>query len=176
MVLRLVIDGYNFICASTGLSGSHPGSMDLDSEREFLLSSLNIYKRLRRVKITVVFDGARSGNLTRNSLVSGSVSVIFSRGGEEADQIIKEIAKKGGSLTVVTSDKELGHVCSTYGAVVIKSGEFYELLEAALYEEMKGGAPDDDEDDGSCGWGAKKGPARRASKDERKKRGRLKKL
>lgn len=171
----MIIDGYNFICAAKGISGSHPGGMDLEEERELLLERLNIYKKIRGGKITVVFDGTRSGNLSRNTMKKGSVGLVFSRGGEEADTVIKEMARKGGGLTIVTSDRELGDQCSSFGAIIIRAGEFYDSLEAALYEDIKG-VNEDDEDGGPRGWGEKKGPARKLSKKERQKRTRLKKM
>ncbi len=178
MALRLVIDGYNYICAALGLSGSHPGGMDPTVERDALIEKLVAYKKIKSAKITVVFDGTRSDNLYRSRGTERGIDVAYSCSGEEADTIIKEIAREqGGGLTIVTSDRELGSYCAGYGAVIISSGEFYDRLTQALYADMKG--IEDDDDDGqapSDPGGKRKGPARKLSKKEREKRKNLKKL
>lgn len=176
MATRLVIDGYNFICASKGLSGSHPGGMDLEMERDSLFDDLVIYRRQKRTKITVVFDGASSTSIKRERTVENGIEKIFSRPGEEADDIIKEMAKESGpGLTVVTSDRAVKESAESSGSVVLSSSEFFEILELALYAEMKG-VDAEDEEDGPKGFGVKKGPARKLSKKERQKKQRIKKL
>ena len=54
MAMHLVIDGYNLIGAMTDLAG-----MDLEEIREELITRLLAYKRLKKHRITVVFDGKR---------------------------------------------------------------------------------------------------------------------
>jgi predicted RNA-binding protein with PIN domain len=178
MALRLVIDGYNFICASFAISGSHPGRMDPTLERDALLEKLLTYKKIKHAKITVVFDAARTDNLLRSAGREKGIEIVFSSSGEEADTIIKEMAKvRGKGLTIVTSDRELGSYCEANGAVVITSGEFYDLLEMALYSDLKGTEEDgDDEQSPSDAGGKRKGPARKLSRKEREKRKKLKKL
>ena len=178
MALRLVIDGYNFICASLGLSGSHPGGMDPTVERDALLTKLKAYKKIKSAKITVVFDATRTDNLWRSQGREKGIEVVFSSSGEEADAIIKELSEKyGKGLTIVTSDRELGSFCELRGAVIITSSEFYDLLEMALYADMKG--MEEGEGDGQRppdAGGKRKGPARKLSKKDREKRKKLKKL
>ncbi len=177
MALRLVIDGYNFICASLGLSGSHPGRMDPTEERDALLEKLKVYKKLKSAKITVIFDATRTDNLWRSQGREKGIDVVFSSSGEEADAIIKEHADRyGKGLTIVTSDRELGSYCELRGAVIITSGEFYDLLEMALYADIKGLEEEDDDQTPSDAGGKRKGPARKLSKKEREKRKKLKKL
>ncbi|MEE9543557.1 MAG: NYN domain-containing protein [Thermodesulfobacteriota bacterium] len=178
MAIRLVIDGYNYICAALGLSGSHPGGMDPTVERDALLEKLVAYKKLKSAKITVVFDGTRSDNLYRSRGTERGIEVAFSRSGEEADTVIKEIAREQGSgLTVVTSDRELGSYCAQHGAVIVSSSEFHDRLSQSLFVDMKGLEEEDDEMQTPSGPGGKrKGPARKLSKKEREKRKKLKKL
>src|SRR3989344_3702693 len=78
MAMHLVIDGYNLIGAMTDLAG-----MDLEGIREELITRLLAYKRLKKHRITVVFDGKRSGNLSRSSMNQKGIEVIFSREGDE---------------------------------------------------------------------------------------------
>ncbi len=177
MALRLVIDGYNYICASMGLSGSHPGRMDPIEERGALIDKLLIYKKLKRAKISVIFDGGRSNNTYRSRETRKGIEITYSRSGEEADAIIKEMSKaQGKGLTIVTSDRELGSYCEARGAVIIRSGEFHDLLEMALYADMKGVEEDGDGQTPSDAGGKRKGPARKLSRKDREKRKKLKKL
>src|SRR5574337_1027952 len=129
MALRLLIDGYNLLGAAP------EAGLDIDERREGLVNRLAVYKKVRGVKVTVVFDAARSGRLTRSREMKAGVEVIFSKNGEDADSVIKELSVKGGpSLTIVSSDRELCSYAKSRGAVTLSSGEFAELLDAALYE------------------------------------------
>ncbi len=148
--------------------------MDIEAEREDLLKRLDLYRRIKRVSITVVFDATGTGNLRRGADKYKGIKIIFSRGGEEADAIIKDMAREGGTgLTIVTSDRDVAGFSENAGAVVISSPEFAELLYMAEYADMKGVTEDDDEEGIKD---KKKGPARRNPRKERKKAGRLKKL
>lgn len=166
MSIHLIIDGYNF-------TGRSEGSFrDIESYRDSLIEKLSIYKKLRRVAITVVFDGTHSGRLTRSRDMKAGVEIIFSKSGEQADSVLKNMAKsKGGSLTIVTSDRDIASYAGSFGSVVISSDEFRELLDYALYEDLKGVSSEEEEEDHK-----KKGPSKRPPKAERKKKNRLKKL
>lgn len=169
MAMHLVIDGYNLIGAMADLAG-----MDLEGIREELLTRLLAYKRLKKHRITVVFDGKRSGNLSRSSMNQKGIEVIFSRDGEEADQILKEMAKnKRQGITLVTSDRAVASFAEAHGAITIPSEEFDSKLAYAGYSDIKGITDEDDEGYAST---VKKGNPRRLSKEERKRLKRIKKL
>ena len=169
MPIHLVIDGYNLI----GASPSGYAKNDLESVREELFRRLAAYKRLKGHKITVVFDGKYSEHLSRRRESRDGIEVVFSKGGEEADLIIKEMAEnKREGLTIVTSDRDIALFAIKNGSVVIPSNEFAEILEMADYSEMKGIIDNEDEAGGS----AKKGNPKRLSKKDRQKVKRLKKL
>ena len=169
MALRIVIDGNNLICVEEG------EFFDMDDARSSLAERLAAYKRLKRARVTVVFDGKGSIGLQRTKELRRGVELIYSRAGEEADSVIKEMARAlGPGITVVTSDRELASYAEGKGSVVIDSAEFSGLLHMAAYEELKGLEPGDEEPPNP--GGAKKGPAYKPSKKERQKRQRLKKL
>lgn len=166
MSLRLVIDGYNLIGVDSDFN-------DIEALRDSLVDSLAVYKKLRRVKITVVFDATFTCRLTGTREMRSGIEVVFTKGGQKADSVLKDYARASGTgLTVVTSDRDVASYAASCGSVVIGSGEFRGLLDGALYEELKGAAVDDD--DGTRE--DKKGPSKRPSKAERKKINRLKKL
>lgn len=168
MALHLVIDGYNLLHAS-----SNGAFGDIEAERERLIDGLAAYRRLKRVRLTAVFDGIASGRLSRSREMRSGIEVVFSRDGEEADRILKELAReKKGSATIVTSDRDVASCAEAAGAVVIGSEEFRRLLDIALYEDLKGVETQDEEETVR----EKKGPSRREPRAVRRKMNRLKKL
>lgn len=177
MAVHLVIDGYNVTMRRPPAGAG--GVTDIEGDRELLISQLQSYKRVRKVKVTVVFDAAGAPGLARGGENRGGVSVVYSASGQEADAVIRSMAReKREGATIVTSDAALAGYVRNVGAVVLSSTEFEDLLQMALYQEMKGVDPDDEDDDGPGrgGGGGKKGPAERAPKEARKKRKRMKKL
>jgi predicted RNA-binding protein with PIN domain len=185
MALHLAIDGYNLLGASTGRG---LGVRDIEKERENLIERLNAYRRVKGCKVTVVFDARGSGRLTRTRGKRNGIEVIFSGADEDADLILKEMAReKGASLTIVTSDREVRGHAESQGTVVITSGAFSKLLDMALNMDIKGleedrpgsGFTDMDYKPAVTGRGRaarKKGPSKRAPKSKRKRQRRLKKL
>ncbi|MBI5236224.1 MAG: NYN domain-containing protein [Deltaproteobacteria bacterium] len=164
MSTNLIIDGYNLI----GLD------RDIEAGRERLIEDLIVYKKAVSVRITVVFDGTLSGSLTRGNMSRSGINIVFSRAGEQADAIIKEMAHRIGSgATVVTSDRDVSAAVRSFGAVVVESVEFRRVLDEALYEDIKGAVSEDETYDSSV---RKKGNPRRLPKADRLKQHRLDKL
>jgi len=163
-----MIDGYNLIATMfpDALSG------DLEAKREQLSASLSAYKKLRGVKITIVFDAQGSGRLTEGSFNIKGVSTVFTAKETADDYLKKASVEFGGGLTIITSDNDVAGFAEKNGAVAISSEEFARILENALYYEIKGVTEEDEED--SCG--NKKGPSKRPSKKDRAHSARLKKL
>ena len=58
MSIHIIIDGYNLIRRSSSLSTID--QQDIQLGREALLDTLASYKRIKRHKITVVFDGTNA--------------------------------------------------------------------------------------------------------------------
>ncbi len=180
MGTHIIIDGYNLLGVFTGVG---LGVRDIEAEREKLLDAISTYRKVKDGKVTVVFDGTRSGNLQRSKVQENGVTVIFSSHGETADQVVMEIAGGSGSgVTVVTSDREIIDYCEARRIVCLRSGEFSEILESSAGEEVMGEGlgidhcDDSYDDENSAGntTGAKKGPSKRASKKERQKEKRKK--
>ncbi|MBI3398419.1 MAG: NYN domain-containing protein [Deltaproteobacteria bacterium] len=171
MAIHLVIDGYNL----TGVMAL-PGqtATDLEGTREGLIKRLLVYKRAKGHRVTVVFDGKKSGSFYRTKINQYGIEIIFSKDGEEADQILKEIAKtEKQNMTLVTSDRAVASFAEAYGAIAISSDEFNAILATALYSYMKGVI---DEDEDEIIVSNKSGNPRKLSKLERKRLQRMKKL
>ena len=174
MAVHIIIDGYNLIRQSPDLS--RLDRRDLQEGREALLDLLVAYKKIKRHKITVVFDGTDDYSLYRQRDQSKGIQVLFSRRGETADAVIKHMAaqEREGAL-VVSSDRDVVSFAASCKAAFMRSPEFMEKLSMAAWSAEKGIHPDDE----MSGWNPttrKKGPSRRLSKKERRDRQRAKKL
>src|SRR3990170_6269044 len=91
MAIRIVIDGYNLIGATTGVGLS---VRDIEAEREALIKRLIPYRKTKGAKLSVIFDGAGMGRLSRSREMRDGVEIIFSRAGESADSVLKEYAER----------------------------------------------------------------------------------
>lgn len=169
MAVHLVIDGYNVIRRSGTLGAKEAVALELG--REALLERLRQYKRIRGHRITVVFDAASKPVAAEERSREKGITVIYSASGETADTAIKRMCRsEGGSLVVVTSDRELGEYAEGCGATVMDSEGFEEKMEMAAYAEVKGAKEEEGEGWDSRQGTRKKGPARRISKKERRRR------
>ena len=173
MPIHIIIDGYNLIRQSPDLS--RLDHRDLQAGREALIDLLAGYKKTKAHKITVVFDGTRAPGFTLERDRYRGIAVVFSRRGETADNVIKNMAarEREGAL-VVSSDRDITAFAQSRGAAIIASPAFEQKLMLAGYLETKGydEAPD-------SGWKPttrKKGPRRRLSKKARRSKAKIRKL
>lgn len=176
MAVHVVVDGYNLIRKSAELSAKE--ELSLEHGRQALIERLRQYKRIRGHRITVVFDGANKGVLAEEPAQQKGIRIIYSRQGETADAVIKRICRdKGEKVLVVTSDRELANYAEGCGSVAMGSEDFEAKVEMALYANFKGVEEEDEEGGWSPDKGtSKKGPARKLSKKERKRRQKWKKV
>ena len=175
MSVNIVIDGYNVIRQSDRLIDLE--AVSLEKGRTGLIKMLAEYRKLKRHSITVIFDGWESDNIGSSSEILQGIDIIYSGRGEKADDLIKKMADKlRDKIVVVTSDKDIATHVLRKGAVVIPSPEFeMKLLMAAQDTDEYGDYADEEDDEPRVG-GRKKGPARRRSKEEIRKKGKLDKL
>lgn len=170
MATHIVIDGYNLIRQSFSLSDID--ALNMQKGREALINRLASYKKVRGYAITVVFDGWRSDNLSESKEKVKGINVIYSKGGETADDVIKKISaklKEGG--IIITSDNDIASFAKKQGAAVIDSRLFEERVQMAAIAEIKGGDEDYDYRKKD-----KKGPSKKLPKTERKSMEKLRKL
>ena len=174
MPLHIIIDGYNLIRNSAGLS--ELDRTDIQLGRDALLDLLVAYRRVKHHRITVVFDGAAAPALSTHKDRRGGVDIKFSRRGESADTVIKRMVRRENEQAlVVTSDREIQAAAEASRAAVIDSASFDEKLRFAGYLSAKGA----EEDSVAGGWvptTRKKGPVRRLPKRHRRNRMKTRKL
>ncbi|MFB3107741.1 MAG: NYN domain-containing protein [Candidatus Binatia bacterium] len=128
MAIHLIIDGYNLL----GVLG-HVGTTD-DGERfrDSLLRDLSMYRQRKGHPITVVFDAWREKTGTEHREFWAGVEVVYTKGGEKADQVIQRLARQyGRDCAVVSSDLEIVSTARSHGAFVMKSQEFQVKLQGA---------------------------------------------
>lgn len=167
--MHLVIDGYNLL----HVGGSPKNLVDLERERKRLVALLSAYRRQRPCEITAVFDGWQRGWITEQKERDRGIDLVFSKRGEKADEVIKRmVMEKGAGVVVVTSDREISRFAERMAVSVIPSEQFLAKIEQTALRPQKEGFRGEEEERGE----KKKGPSRRLSKKERRKRAALKKL
>ncbi len=175
MSIHILIDGYNLIRQSPELS--QLDRQDIQLGREALIDMLVIYKKLKRHKITIVFDGTNAPLFSQNRDQVKGIKIIFSRQGELADTVIKRIVAIAREKTlVVSSDRDIINFAASCGAATISSPEFERKAAMAAFMEDGVFNCTDDENIGWIPTTKKKGPSRRLGKRDRRSRIKIKKL
>ncbi|OPY15708.1 MAG: YacP-like NYN domain protein [Syntrophus sp. PtaB.Bin138] len=179
--MHIIIDGYNLIRQSETFRRFEKQS--LEAGRQALLQRVSLYRQQKGHRITVVFDGWESGSPFEERDRQGGITIIYSRRGEKADDVIKRMTLHLGEETVVvTSDRDVAGFVLRRGATALSSPEFETAIaRAAASEKSPAGADDppeetEEEKDRKSGGTRKKGPAHRLSRREKAARSRLKKL
>lgn len=118
----LLVDGYNVTKAESGF-----GNLDLETQRERLVSEVMNLAHRKTVGATIVFDGA---SIVRPRGKRGSVRVVFTQEGEIADDrivgILEELPQQ--PVVVATNDKELRERVGELGATIATSDQLLALL------------------------------------------------
>jgi len=124
MTSDIIIDAYNLIHRSSDLKKTL--NVSLEQAREQLLHKLIAFKKGKKIKITVVFDGSQVGqpsNLKRSGL-----QIHYSVPPRNADEVIKILIQKKKNprnITVISSDNGVLGFARTSRANVMKSEDFY---------------------------------------------------
>lgn len=118
--MSYIVDGNNVM-------GQTPGwHRDKSNARRKLVEELAEFARLKKTRLTVVFDGEPDRLLPDSSAHRG-VKVLYAERGSDADRRIERLVESSPNvrgLTVVTSDNHLAFVVRACGARVVRSGEF----------------------------------------------------
>lgn len=176
MSLEIIIDGYNLLHASPNLSVRKEEL--LEKARNRMIEKLSYYRKMKKVSITVVFDGWKGGFQSQSQEMLKGIKVIYSKLGETADEVIKRMIDNASKeMLVVTSDREIRDFADQHSFISVSSSEFEKKMAMASHFEKEY-----DEDEENCSFSTnkpttkKKGNPKRLSKAERKRRVKLKKL
>ena len=129
--MAYIVDGNNVMGQTPGWHRDKPAS------RRLLLEKISLFCRIKKARVTVVFDGAPDQAVPEGSTFHG-VKVFYAKPGSDADTRIEQLVEKSTDprgITVVTSDRRLAFLVRSSGATVIRSGEF-RLQLAHLRESM----------------------------------------
>ena len=126
--MSYIVDGNNVM-------GQTPGwHRDKSNARRRLVEQLAEFARLKKARVTVVFDGEPDRLMPDQSAFRG-VKVLYSERGSDADTRIERMvdaSPNARGLTVVTSDNHLAFVVKARGARVVRSGEFRKQMAEAI--------------------------------------------
>jgi len=168
--MRIIIDGYNCI-RQTDLRRFE--DISLENGRKELIKRLSAYKKAKGHKVTVVFDGILGGSHSEERDRSAGISIIYSRKGETADEVIKRIVGTSTEeLLVVSSDREIAFAVERKGFTAVSSPIFARKIadtgsrSSALCEKENDHILKKD----------KKGPSKKASRRKRIEQRNIKKL
>lgn len=164
-----IIDAFNFIRQSKDLAELE--LISYEKAKEALINRLKEFANFSGERVLSVFDATGSLNRERVEEGHGLVKVIYTKGGEIADEAIIELArqKKEGAV-VVSSDREIIEAAQKAGSSTLSSLEFERIL-----SRMNQSFSIEDEETGfDFRHGTKKkGPAHRRPKKERKVAGKI---
>jgi len=147
--------------------------IQLQWERERLIDQLSAYKKIKGWEITAVFDGWQGGRSAEKRERVKGIELIYSKLGEKADEVIKRLVQeKRSGVTVITSDRDVSRFAERIAVPVIPSDQFKEKMERVAFKVDK----EIEQDEEGEGGTKKKGPSRRLSKREKRRREALKKL
>jgi len=169
---HILIDGYNLIGVA---------HKDLEKARNRLIEKLARYTGLKGHDITLVFDGWKNGQGTETRTRVSSITIVYSRIGENADFVIKRIVNEDKKQwIVVSSDREIADFAHGKDLVCISSDEFESRLNSGLAFSGGEGKEEvlmyDSEEDYDRMPVHRKGNPRKLSKRQQKKLHVLKKL
>ena len=178
---HILIDGYNLIRQSASLSRAE--AIDLEHGRLALLKKLIAYKQLKGHAITVVFDASETLNLTVTEDRVAGIRILYSEGGQTADEVIIDMARKlRDQAIVVSSDNEILHAARQAGCAILTAEEFERKLNA-LGAVREPPLPETDRDRSDKNHSLnkrwitmKKGPSKRLPKAKRRAMIRLRDL
>ncbi|MEI6845998.1 MAG: NYN domain-containing protein [Candidatus Firestonebacteria bacterium] len=127
--MRIIVDGYN-VMRSTAFADDFDFKI-LKNQREKFLSLLSDYAGRVKHRVIAVFDGTGSGEVLGNSENFGNLEVVYSSGGETADEVIKKMAAEASNpkdIIVVSSDKEIVYYVKRCGAGTVPAKELYSKI------------------------------------------------
>jgi len=139
----LIVDGYNVIFRTPELRGLVEQS--LEHAREILIRKIKRYLMAKHVSVIVIFDGTQPPVGVENPPRSNRLSIRFSRNPFKADPLIKDTIRRHPrpkAITLVTDDSDIVRYAKAHQAKVMKSADFFQLLEKRWRQDSHAKADD----------------------------------
>jgi len=132
--MAYLIDGNNL------LGHLFPGRHRDPENKLKLVRRLLAFKRSKKARIILVFDGAPSADADGMTMAEDRFAIIYPPAGESADAAIRDILAGRTDLrkmSVVSSDREIKADARRRGASVLTSREFSAELNRALKDRKR---------------------------------------
>lgn len=134
-LVRILVDGYSLLHNWPDLAPGAPRHSE--RARDALVGMLTKYGDATGEPITIFFDGSGAPPDAPKTESGRQVEVLFSRGGQTADDLIERAAhrfQEYGETLVVTDDYAERDVVSGMGCSVASCANFIRMVENALTE------------------------------------------
>ena len=132
-LVRILVDGYSLLHQWPELAEGAPRHSE--AARDALVEMLAQYEDASGTPITVFFDGGGARRGKPRNQAAGSVEVIFSSGGQTADDLIERAAHRFqayGEVLVVTDDFAERNIVGGFGGSVASCANFIGMIRDAL--------------------------------------------
>ncbi|MEI7903835.1 MAG: NYN domain-containing protein [Candidatus Firestonebacteria bacterium] len=133
----IIVDGYNV--TKSGRFAADHDFRELKSERDRLLMLVRRYTERTSHRATVVFDASRTEELYASRQELDGIEVMYSRGGQTADDLIRDLIEKSANrrnIMVVTSDKGIASSVKPLGVSVAGADELYRKMSESSVTEI----------------------------------------
>lgn len=131
-LVRILVDGYSLLHGWPELAPGAPRHSE--QARDALIEMLQHYQDASGTPVTVFFDG--SGARRKPQRQAGpAVEVLFSSGGQTADDLIERAAHRFqayGEVLVVTDDYAERDTVGAFGGLVASCDNFIRMIHGAL--------------------------------------------
>jgi predicted RNA-binding protein with PIN domain len=132
-LVRILVDGYSLLHNWPELAAGAPRHSE--AARDALVEMLKQYQDACGTPVTVFFDGTGARRSKPKNQSGGAVEILFSSGGQTADDLIERAAHRFqpyGEVLVVTDDFAERDTVSGFGGSVASCANFIRMIDQAL--------------------------------------------
>lgn len=132
-LVRILVDGYSLLHSWPELAAG--AARHSEAARNALVEMLTQYQDACGTPVTVFFDGTGARRGKPKNQAAGVVEVLFSSGGQTADDLIERAAHRFqayGEVLVVTDDFAERETVSGFGGSVASCGNFIRMIDGRL--------------------------------------------
>src|ERR1035441_7713089 len=132
-LVRILVDGYSLLHNWPELAAGAPRHSE--AARDALVEMLTQYQDAGGTPVTVFFDGTGARRGKPKNQADGAVEVLFSSGGQTADDLIERAAHRFqpyGEVLVVTDDFAERDTVSGFGGSVASCANFIRMIGQTL--------------------------------------------
>ena len=134
-LVRILVDGYSLLHNWPELA---PGrARHSAAARDELIQRLTLYQDATETPITIFFDGGGAPDGTPVAVSTPKVEVLYSRGGQTADDLIERAAHRFGAygeVLAVTDDRAERDTVIGLGGMASSCWNFIQTVENTLAE------------------------------------------